>query len=81
MQRALQNLDIYENRDEQRKALIRFYGVYYTGTFMMIVFFQVILMHDFLIILFSGCLWITQIVRNYQTCSRDTPKMSYALIQ
>lgn len=63
-QKALSNYDVYATREEQKQALLRFYAGFYVCTFIMVLYFQQILMSKWLTFFMSGFIWISQIVSN-----------------
>jgi cobalamin biosynthesis protein CobD/CbiB len=78
-QKALANYERYQSREEQRQALLRFYGFFYVVIFIAVIYFQHILISKWLTFGFSGFIWISQIINNVQNVSRTTPNMGFAI--
>ncbi len=50
-------------------------------TFMMVMFFQAIVISTTMVFITSGFIWVTQIIANIRHSSKDTPNMGYAISQ
>eukprot|EP00347_Sterkiella_histriomuscorum_P004919 403358576 len=81
MLKALNNYDQGYTRDIMRKQLMKFFIIYYICTFIMITYFQLILISSTLTLFLSGLVWVPQIIKNIQYCSRNTPNIGFAISQ